>query len=421
MARRVRDATLDSREARRALKPRGKPYFKSIGPGLHIGYRKGRSGGVWLARIYVGNARYEYEKLGPADDNIDRNGATVFDFWQAQELARHYHADRAKGDARFSGYTVRDAIADYLHWMEGNKKTAHDARCRAESLILPFLGETELEKLTAAEIRNWHRRLSETPPMLRRKKGVDKPKFGELNQSPEGVRRRRATANRTLTILKAALNMAWREKRVASDEEWRRVKPFENVASARLRYLTISEAQRLINACEPVFRKLVQAALQTGARYGELSAMTVGDFNIDSGTVLVDASKSGKSRHIELTDEGVEFFRSVTLGRGSAEPIFVNKVGKAWGKSHQNRPMAQACANGNISPPIGFHGLRHTWASHAVMNGMPLLVVAKNLGHSDTRMVEKHYGHLRRDYIKKAINDHAPRFGTTETSNVVSL
>jgi integrase len=47
-----------------------------------------------------------------------------------------------------------------------------------------------------------------------------------------------------------------------------------------------------------------------------------------------------------------------------------------------------------IIPPINFHGLRHTWASLAVMNGMPLLVVAKNLGHSDTRMVEKHYGHL---------------------------
>jgi hypothetical protein len=41
-----------------------------------------------------------------------------------------------------------------------------------------------------------------------------------------------------------------------------------------------------------------------------------------------------------------------------------------------------------------FHALRHTWASLAVMGGVPLLVVAKNLGHVDTRMVEKHYGHL---------------------------
>ena len=37
------------------------------------------------------------------------------------------------------------------------------------------------------------------------------------------------------------------------------------------------------------------------------------------------------------------------------------------------------------------------------MNGVPLIVVAKNLGHSDTRMVEKHYGHLAPSYVAVAI------------------
>jgi integrase len=55
--------------------------------------------------------------------------------------------------------------------------------------------------------------------------------------------------------------------------------------------------------------------------------------------------------------------------------------------------------------------MRHTWASLAVMNGVPLIVVAKNLGHSNTRMVEKHYGHLADDYVKEAIRESAPRFG----------
>ncbi len=44
------------------------------------------------------------------------------------------------------------------------------------------------------------------------------------------------------------------------------------------------------------------------------------------------------------------------------------------------------------------------------MNGVPLLIVAKNLGHSDTRMVEKHYGHLAPSYISDAIRAGAPRF-----------
>jgi Phage integrase family/Transposase, Mutator family len=83
-----------------------------------------------------------------------------------------------------------------------------------------------------------------------------------------------------------------------------------------------------------------------------------------------------------------------------------------WGKSNQTRPMAEACARAKIEPPANFHALRHTYASHAVMAGAPLLVVAKNLGHADTRMVEKHYGHLSQSYIADAIRAAAPRFGT---------
>lgn len=66
--------------------------------------------------------------------------------------------------------------------------------------------------------------------------------------------------------------------------------------------------------------------------------------------------------------------------------------------------MAQACAAGKIDA-IGFHELRHTHASGLVNAGIPLAFVAAQLGHSDTSMVEKHYGHLcptaKRDAIRK--------------------
>jgi len=45
------------------------------------------------------------------------------------------------------------------------------------------------------------------------------------------------------------------------------------------------------------------------------------------------------------------------------------------------------------------------------MNGAPLMVVAAALGHVDTRMVEKHYGHLSPSYAAAAIRKAAPRFG----------
>ena len=82
--------------------------------------------------------------------------------------------------------------------------------------------------------------------------------------------------------------------------------------------------------------------------------------------------------------------------------------------------MNDACARGNIKPRISFHGLRHTWSSLSVKAGMPLLVVSKNLSHSDTRMVEKHYGHLAPSYVAEAVRKHAPVFGVA-AGNVVAI
>ena len=80
-----------------------------------------------------------------------------------------------------------------------------------------------------------------------------------------------------------------------------------------------------------------------------------------------------------------------------------------------------AVARARIAPPVTFHGLRHSWASLATMAGVPLMVVAKNLGHVDTRMVEKHYGHLAPSFIADAIRAGAPRFAGASRPTVMSL
>jgi hypothetical protein len=51
---------------------------------------------------------------------------------------------------------------------------------------------------------------------------------------------------------------------------------------------------------------------------------------------------------------------------------------------------------------------------------MPLPVVARNLGHADTRMVEKHYGHLAPSYVVDQVRKFAPRFGKVG-SNITSI
>jgi integrase len=173
---------------------------------------------------------------------------------------------------------------------------------------------------------------------------------------------------------------------------------------------------------------LVRAALVTGARYSELARLEVVDFNPDSGTITVRKSKTGKARHIVLTDEGVAFFKEHCAGRAGRELMFShhiepraltvdqkkeakNLIKSPWKVAEQSRPMSEANKRARLKPTISFHGLRHTYASHCVMNSVPLIVVAKNLGHADTRMVEKHYGHLAPSFVADVIRAGAPKFG----------
>lgn len=440
---------LDTREARGKLQARGKPYWRAIERGLHLGYRrlKGRAG-TWWARHYLGDQNYSTEALGIADDMSDADGIAVLSYWQAQDQARARMVARAHAAVGKTGpYTVADAFADYVRYLESDgrpTKSILDTTSRANAHILAALGKTKVADLTAKRLREWRDSVARSKARARSRKDATKPNY----RGTVDIRARRASANRTWTILRAALNHAFREGNVGSDLAWRSVKPFRNVESARLRYLTIHEAKRLINACDYDFRPMVEAALQTGARYSEIARLQVHDFNPDAGTLAIRQSKSGKPRHVVLTDEGTTLFRQLTVGKSGNELIFCNrgrieralkrererlkKAGKLpdaatvkdlgdWRTSEQSRPMVEACKHAKISPPISFHGLRHTWASLAVMNGVPLMVVAKNLGHADTRMVEKHYGHLAPSYIADAIRAGAPKFGTVETTNVVEI
>jgi integrase len=426
MARTVRDATLETRTARTRLKATGKPYYRAIDPGLHLGYRKGRGGGKWVMRWYVGEGEYKVETIATADDSADADGVAVLDFRQAQALVRERHIKRvreARGlPAEDGPYTLRSCINEYLHFLETERKSAKDARWRADALILPSLGDLVCGDLTPKVLRDWLQQLAKAPPRLRSRKGID-PKTGKpfaqrhraiVGNDDEERRKRRATANRVLTILKAALNRAWREGKIASDDAWRRVEPFEEADAARVRYLSIEECRRLIDTAEGEFRDLVRAALLTGCRFGELAAFQCRDFNPDTGTLHVRASKTGKGRHVVLNDEGSALFGDLIGDRRGIELLLRKADGDRWGKSNQTRPMAEACQRAGIEPAANFHALRHTYASHAVMAGAPLLVVAKNLGHSDTRMVEKHYGHLSESYVAEAIRRAAPRFGMME-------
>ena len=112
-----------------------------------------------------------------------------------------------------------------------------------------------------------------------------------------------------------------------------------------------------MNAAPSDFRQLLQVGLLSGCRYGELGRLQVQDFNPDAGTLQVRASKSGKPRHIVLTEEGVAFFARLTAGRSGSELMLRKADGTAWGKSHQDLRMRGACRRAGIVPAVGVHVL----------------------------------------------------------------
>lgn len=423
MPRTIRNPKMDTRSARAKLPARKSVYWTSITPGCALGYRQGAKGGRWVAKFVRKGKRHE-STLGPADDVMDPDGIAALSFAQAQEKAREWFsqvARRAAGKPDVTGpYTLAEAVQDYLNWFRAHRKGLRDTEYSLKGYILPEFGPLELSELTAERLREWHRKLAETAPRLRTSKGRPQ-QYRDTTHDPEAERKRRATANRILTILKAVLNHAWREGKVESDDVWRRVKPFPSVDTARIRNLDQAECIRLVNACTPDFRDLVRAALASGCRYGELIALEVSDFHSASGTAVIRASKSGKDRHVVLSNEGRTFFEELTAGRAGHETLLRRNDGSPWRKAHQHRRIDEACERAGISPPISFHILRHTYASLLLMNGASLQVIALNLGHADTRMVEKHYGHLAPSYVADMIRATAPELGVGSISNVSVL
>jgi integrase len=415
-------AKIENPTQRKKLPAGRAAHFRTLIPGrAHLGYQRKEDAkeGRWIIRRFNGSA-YSVEALGVADDVKEADGERVLDFEQAHRKALAA-VDAAAGKPR-GRLTVRQAFVKYVAFLQSAGRQTDLTEQRGVAYILPKLGDIEVASLTSEKIRWWHAAMASAPAFVRTKKGERQQFKAPPGNDPEAIRRRRSSANRVLTILKAALNHAFDEKHVASNDAWgRRVKPFRDVDVARVRYLSIAEAKRLINACAADFRPLVISALETGCRYGELTRLEVQDFNPDAGTVSIRKSKSGKVRHVVLTDQGAAFFRQACAGRTGSELMFRRSDGEPWKASHQNRPMREACERAKIIPSVGIHGLRHTWASHAVMGGVPLVVVAKNLGHANTVMVEKHYGHLAQTYIVDAIRAGAPKFGFKADKKIATL
>lgn len=403
MGRIVDNTDLRDREQRLKLAIRKKPYWMALKEGEHLGYYRGRRVRKWVARFRQTGGPYHYQEatIAEADDHADADGIKILSFKQAQEAARKWFDGMQETGGRLVHFSVSNALDDYLEGFTG--KDLQNTQRRIEAIVRPQLGRYEVVELTPSLINNWHTALANAPARLRTAKGAVQ-NYRLTADTTEARRSRRSSANRILTILKAALNIAYRNEKVASDEAWRRVKPFVKTEAPRLRYLDENESRRLVKACNANFQPIVQAALLTGARYSELATLELRDFDRQSQTLWLRETKAGTPRVVYLDGEGFQLVCQAIGGKGRSDLIFPRPDGKRWGPAHQVRPMFAACKAAGLDP-AGFHDLRRTYGARLARKGVPMAVIAEALGHADERITRKHYAHLAPSYVADTIRE----------------
>jgi integrase len=204
----------------------------------------------------------------------------------------------------------------------------------------------------------------------------------------ESRRKSRDSANRVLTILKAALNSAFRDGLVADDRAWRRVSAFVGVGEARKVILSDLELQTLIGVCPPGLRELVAAGAWTGARLGELTGARVRDLDTGAATLRVSGKTGG--REIHLTPEVLALCRELASAKRPDMDLFTTAEGTRWTRSFHTRRFAAAIAAAGLDPDATFYALRHSYISRALKAGVPVKAVADHCGTS-LMMIQNHY------------------------------
>ncbi len=203
-----------------------------------------------------------------------------------------------------------------------------------------------------------------------------------------------STANRHLTLLRSIFNKAKVWADFVGDNPCSGVsKGREN--AHRLRYLDAPEIDRLLLAAHPRLLPLLQCALHTGMRKGELLALDWANVGLESSapTIYVLVSKSGKPREIPIDSPLRGVLR--TLGPRPSGPVF------ELPEIMLRRYFAKALKDARIDG-FRFHDLRHTFASWFIMRTNDLPALQRILGHS-TPMMTQRYAHLSKGHLASAM------------------
>ena len=316
----------------------------------------------------------------------------------AEQLERD-HIDRvSKGRELPDAPTIRDFVPRFL---EHQKARTKQLTQRAQKLVMDVRVVPAIGKLRLNEVRR-----------------ADLDKLVTA-WSAEGLAK--STVNNYLAHVQSLFSVA---------KKWGLVEvlpPFEylKVTREEVRFLSEDEARRLLAViADPGWRSMAFIGLRTGLRIGELRALRWSDVKLERASITVNQTapglpglepnspKGNASRDVPLSPEAL----AVLLARREehatgyvwARMVGHKRIGNMWrsapGTMHAMERFAKlgGFVDHRGKADIGWHTLRHTYASWLVMRGVPLRVVQKYMGHSSIVQTER-YAHLGPEFSHAGI------------------
>lgn len=285
---------------------------------------------------------------------------------------------------------------------------------RAAEAAVPTLAEFEDAYLTASRNNNKPSTLKAKRDILRvhllptfgttRLDRIDAESIEAFKAAARESGRSPKTVNNILTVLRNLLATARTYKRIEHIPEIR----WMVCPEPDFDYLTFDEADRLVAAAEPAWRPMLIVALNTGLRLGELTALQWDCVDLVAGRLLVKRNlyrgvlgtpKGGRTREVPLNDRAA---RALQEHRHLKKWVFSDADGQFLNAYNAcQNAIARNCRRAGLRP-VGWHDLRHTFASHLVMRGVPLKAVQELLGHATMEMTMR-YAHLCPDVRRDAV------------------
>jgi integrase len=206
-----------------------------------------------------------------------------------------------------------------------------------------------------------------------------------------------------------AMRSAFRVFNWATDEGLISANPLKGMKrprpKSRQRFLTEDEYAALKNGAKSVFRTLLFAFRQTGARPSELCDLTWDQVHPECW--ILDEHKTAhkveKPRVIYLVPAMVRLMRFLRRWSRS-KYVFVNSRGRKWTVNAIHHRLVRLRRKLGLAEDITAYTFRHSFGTHAVLNGVDLATLAELMGHVDTTMVSSVYVHLagQTDHLKAA-------------------